>query len=180
MSKTGKSGRTAGILLIVVIAMFGFGYLLVPLYNVICDITGLNGKTGQISAAEAATRQIDKNRTIKVQFVTNNTAGSPWDFRPNELQMEVHPGGVYQTTFRAVNKTAHSLVGQAIPSLAPQKAALYFNKTECFCFSNQGFKPHEGRDMPVQFIVDPDLPAYIDSLVLSYTFFDITNSRSES
>lgn len=169
--------RTAGKLLIVVLAMFGFGYALVPLYDLICDVTGLNGKTGQITEAETAEQVADTSRTIKIQFVASVSAGAPWDFYPNEYEMEVHPGGIYRTTFKAVNKTSRSLVGQAVPSLVPREASLYFNKTECFCFSRQNFKPGESRDMPVQFIVDRDLPKHIDSLILSYTFFNVTESN---
>ncbi len=167
-------------LLVVVVAMFGFGYALVPLYDLICDITGLNGKTGQISQAESAQQIADTSRVVKIQFVASVSAGAPWDFYPNEFEMEVHPGGVYNTTFKAVNKTSQEMVGQAVPSLVPREASLYFNKTECFCFNRQDFKPGESRDMPVQFIVDRDLPPHIDSLVLSYTFFNITESNQKS
>jgi cytochrome c oxidase assembly protein subunit 11 len=180
MAHTAQHKRTAGKLLIVVVAMFGFGYALVPLYDLICDITGLNGKTGRITEAETAEQEVDTSRTIKIQFVANVNAGAPWDFYPNEYEMKVHPGGVYRTTFKAINKTAQSLVGQAVPSLAPREAALYFNKTECFCFTQQSFEPGESRDMPVQFIADRDLPKRIDSLVLSYTFFNATQSNDKS
>lgn len=183
MSGTGHKKshvRTAGRLALVVVAMFGFGYALVPLYDVICDITGLNGKTGQVTAAEAARQQVDESRTIKVQFVASVSAGAPWEFSPNEKSMEVHPGGVYNTTFRARNRTSTVLTGQAVPSVSPREASLYFNKTECFCFTNQQFQPEEGRDMPVQFVVDRDLPAHIDSLVLSYTFFNVTGTDRKS
>ncbi|MBN1378143.1 MAG: cytochrome c oxidase assembly protein [Gammaproteobacteria bacterium] len=180
MQVKNHSERTVIKLIVVVLAMFGFGYALVPLYDVICDVTGLNGKTGRISEAESAEQVADINRTIKIQFVASVNAGAPWDFYPNEYEMEVRPGGVYYTTFKAVNKTSHSLVGQAVPSLAPREAALYFNKTECFCFTQQSFTPNESRDMPVRFIVDRDLPVNIDSLVLSYTFFNITPDNQKS
>lgn len=180
MAQPQQHKRTAGKLLIVVVAMFGFGYALVPLYDLICDVTGLNGKTGRISAEESTTQEADSSRTVKIQFVASVSAGAPWDFHPNEYEMNVNPGGVYRTTFKAVNKTAQALTGQAVPSLAPREAALYFNKTECFCFTRQDFKPGESRDMPVQFVVDRDLPGHIDSLVLSYTFFNVTESTDKS
>ena len=156
----------------VVIGMFAFGFALVPLYDVICDITGLNGKTGQVSAAEV--KGPDLSRTITVKFVATVNNAAPWEFHPNDVTLKVHPGGLYNTSFWARNKTTHQLVGQATPSVSPREASLYFNKTECFCFTQQAFDSEEGRDMPVQFVVDRDIPAHIESLVLSYTFFDIT------
>lgn len=170
--------RLAVKLLAVTLAMFGFGYALVPLYDVICDITGLNGKTGQVSAAEVMGP--DESRTITVKFVATVNNAAPWEFRPNDVTMNVHPGGIYSTSYWARNKTSEALVGQATPSVSPREASLYFNKIECFCFTRQEFEPHEGRDMPVKFVVDRDLPAHIESLVLSYTFFDVTDSSGKS
>lgn len=175
-----ENRRLAVKLAVLVIAMFGFGYALVPMYDLICDITGLNGKTGQTTAAKAAQQTIDQSRTIKIQFVAAVNGGAPWEFKPNETSMQVHPGALYQTSFKARNKTQLALVGQAVPSVVPREASLYFKKTECFCFKQQQFKAEESRDMPVQFIVDRDLPAHIDSLVLSYTFFDVTESKQKS
>lgn len=165
-------------LLVVVLAMFGFGYALVPLYDIICDITGLNGKTGQVPAAEVTGP--DESRTVTVKFVASVNNAAPWEFRPNDVTMKVHPGGIYTTSYWARNKTGNPLVGHATPSVAPREASLYFNKTECFCFTRQEFEPNEGRDMPVQFVIDRDLPAHIESLVLSYTFFDVTHSSEKS
>lgn len=165
-------------LLTVVLAMFGFGYALVPLYDILCDITGLNGKTGRVSAAEVIGP--DESRTVTVKFVATVNNAAPWEFKPNDVTMEVHPGGLYTTSYRARNKTSRPLIGQAAPSVSPREASLYFNKTECFCFTRQMFEPNEGRDMPVQFVVDRDLPAHIESLVLSYTFFDISDSSGKS
>ncbi|HEX7028217.1 MAG TPA: cytochrome c oxidase assembly protein [Gammaproteobacteria bacterium] len=172
------NNRLVAKLLLVVLAMFGFGYALVPLYDIICDITGLNGKTGQVSAAEVVGP--DESRTVTVKFVATVNNAAPWEFLPNDVTMKVHPGGIYTTSYRARNKTGRSLVGQATPSVSPREASLYFNKTECFCFTKQEFEPHEDRDMPVKFVVDRDLPSHIESLVLSYTFFDITDSSGKS
>lgn len=152
-------------------AMFGFGYLLVPLYEVFCDITGLGGRTsGQ--AAEVAVMAPDTSREIRVEFVAAVNAHGPWEFRPSVASMTVHPGQMYTTTFWARNLRDLDVVGHAVPSVAPGSAARYFMKTECFCFTEQLFEPREGRDMPVIFIIDPDLPAHVDTVTLSYTFFD--------
>jgi cytochrome c oxidase assembly protein subunit 11 len=172
------NSRLAIKLLLVVLAMFGFGYALVPLYSVVCDITGLNGKTGRISAAEI--KGPDESRTVTIKFVATVNNAAPLEFRPNDITMKVHPGEIYSTSYWARNKTGRSMIAQATPSVSPREASLYFNKTECFCFTRQEFKPKEGRDMPVKFVVDRDLPKYIDSLVLSYTFFDITDSSNKS
>jgi len=153
------------------LGMFGFGYLLVPLYDVFCEITGIGGRTSG-EAAQVAELQPDLNRTIRVEFVGSVNASGPWEFRPDQASLVVHPGQVYQTTFWARNKRDEGVVGHAVPSVAPGQAAKYFSKTECFCFTEQAFGPGEGRHMPVVFIIDPDLPAHVDTLTLSYTFFD--------
>ncbi len=160
-------------LLLVVVGMFGFGYALVPLYDIICEVTGLNGKTGQVTAAEVSGP--DLSRTVTVKFTASVNEFAPWDFEPNEVTMEVHPGGLYNTSYKARNKTQKALIGQAAPSVTPREASLYFNKTECFCFIKQAFEAGEARDMPVQFVVDRELPAHIETLVLSYTMFDVTD-----
>lgn len=156
--------------------MFGFGYALVPLYDMLCEITGLNGKTGEVSAAEAVKQVPDLDRTVTVRFVSSINNSAPWGFTPQELTMEVHPGVLYKTSYRAENKTGRPLVAQAVPSVVPREGSLYFSKTECFCFTRQEFAPKEVRDMPVQFVIDPDLPKHVDSLILSYTFYDVTES----
>jgi len=160
---------------LVAIAMFGFGYLLVPLYDVFCEITGLNGKTGRIDEAEIAARyQPDMTRLVTVQFIANNNLGMPWEFGPGVESMQVHPGKVYATSFKARNPTGHDMVGQAVPSVAPTKASRYFNKTECFCFNQQPLAAGESKDMPLRFIVDPNLPGDVQTLTLAYTVFDVT------
>ncbi|MCB1788673.1 MAG: cytochrome c oxidase assembly protein [Gammaproteobacteria bacterium] len=160
---------------VVAVAMFGFGYLLVPLYDVFCELTGLNGKTGRVDEAAVAARyQPDLSRTVTVQFVANNNIGMPWEFGPVVATMQVHPGKVYATAFTARNPTAHDMVGQAVPSVAPSKASRYFNKTECFCFNQQPLAAGEQKDMPLRFIIDPNLPADVSTLTLAYTVFDVT------
>jgi cytochrome c oxidase assembly protein subunit 11 len=154
----------------ITVAMFGFGYLLVPIYEVFCDITGLGGRTSN----EAATVVVapDMSRSVRVEFVASVNANGPWEFRPEVTSMTVHPGQMYTTTYWARNLRDLDVVGHAVPSVAPGSAARYFNKTECFCFTEQLFAPNEGRDMPVIFIIDPDLPAHVETVTLSYTFFD--------
>ena len=160
---------------LVAVAMFGFGYLLVPLYDVFCEITGLNGKTGRVDAAEVAKRyEVDESRLITVQFVANNNLGMPWEFGPVVASMQVHPGKVYTTAFTARNPTPYDMVGQAVPSVAPGKASRYFNKTECFCFNNQPLSAGESKDMPLRFIVDPNMPKDVHTLTLAYTVFDVS------
>lgn len=168
--------RLALKLTLAVLAMFGFGYALVPLYGMLCEITGLNGKTGEVSAAQVRVQAPDLERTVTVRFVATVNNSAPWEFRPNDLTMQVHPGVLYQTSYRAANKTGERLAAQAVPSVAPREGSLYFSKTECFCFTRQEFAPNEARDMPVQFVIDPDLPEHVDSLILSYTFYDVTES----
>ena len=168
-----RHGRVVARALALTVAMFGFGYALVPIYDVICDITGLNGKTGRISEAEAsAAAAAAVEREITVEFVANVAVGGSWVFRPNESSMTVVPGRAYTTTYRAENPRDRTVVGQATPSVSPFTAARHFDKTECFCFTRQVFAARGAQDMPVTFVVDPDLPANVDRVTLSYTFFD--------
>ena len=161
---------------VVVIAMFGFGFALVPIYNVLCDITGLNGKTGSLDASVAQALRVDEGRTVLVEFIANLNQNLDWEFRPEITKMQVHPGKVYTMNYYARNKTRAEMVGQAIPSVTPNTAAAHFNKIECFCFTHQVFEAGEGRSMPVQFVVDTDLPDRIKTVSLSYTFFDVTRT----
>ena len=163
--------KTAVTLTAIAVAMFGFGYAMVPLYDVFCDAVGLNGKTGEISVAEASRSEKDATRIITVQFDTNVNSELRWRFGADAREMQVHPGEINEAFFFAENLTGHSITGQAVPSVAPFQASVYFNKTECFCFTRQTLGPHERREMPVRFIIDPALPDKIRFLTLSYTFF---------
>lgn len=163
-------------LIAIPVAMFGFGYLMVPIYDIFCDITGLNGKTGSISQAEAEALETDHDRRVRVEFISALNQNAQWEFYPEVKSMKVTPGKSYTTTYTATNRLDRNTVGQAVPSVAPAQAATYFNKTECFCFVQQSFEPHESRQMPLVFVVDPKLPDDINTLTLSYTFFDV-NSR---
>jgi cytochrome c oxidase assembly protein subunit 11 len=160
-----------GKLAVMTAVMFGFGYLLVPLYDVFCDLTGIGGKTSGVS--EAVPMEVDTDRTIDLEFVTTVNAGSKWRFEPSVSRMKVHPGQMYRTTFYARNELDEPSIGQAIPSVAPGLAARYLQKTECFCFNEQRFDAQEGREMPVVFFVDPELPGHIKTLTLAYTLFSM-------
>jgi cytochrome c oxidase assembly protein subunit 11 len=150
-------------------AMFAFGFALVPLYDAFCEVTGFGGKTSSSAAAVVAAP--DVARSVRVEFVASVARGAPWQFAPEVSHMDVHPGQLYETHFRAVNLTGAERVAQAVPSVAPGAAARYFNKTECFCFTSQEFKPHEERELKLAFLVSPDLPTHVDTLSLSYTYF---------
>ncbi len=163
--------RTIKRLLFLVAGMFGFVFALVPLYNVFCDLTGLNGKTAD-GPAQAVIVEPDLSRTVVVEFLASVNENMPWDFRPSVVRMEIHPGKMYRTSFVARNRTDHAMVGQAIPSVTPGQAASHFKKTECFCFTQQKFEAGEERDMPLVFMVDPELPRDINEVTLAYTFFD--------
>jgi cytochrome c oxidase assembly protein subunit 11 len=172
-----RNERSFARIALVAVAMFGFGYLLVPLYDVFCEITGLNGKTGQIDEAVVEARYTpDESRLITVQFVANNNQGMPWQFGPEVPSMQVHPGKVYTAHFSARNPTGDDMVGQAVPSVAPGRASRYFNKTECFCFNNQPLAAGERKDMPLRFIIDPKLPRDVQTVTLAYTVFDVTSA----
>jgi cytochrome c oxidase assembly protein subunit 11 len=154
---------------VVVVAMFGFGYALVPFYEKICEVTGLRN----IDAADTvANTQVDTTRTVHIEFDTN-LRNLPWQFRALELTTDVHPGAVTQAMFEVVNMTDRPITGQAIPSYGPKEAALYFKKLDCFCFAKQTLAPGEKRDMPVVFVVDPKLPKDVPTITLSYTFFEV-------
>lgn len=164
--------KTSAKLAVAAIAMFGFGYALVPLYRVFCDVTGLGGRTGVISVVEAEARPVDSARSIRVQFDSNVNGALPWEFRPMVREITVHPGAMSETMFYAENRSGRVIVGQAVPSVSPAQASRYFSKTECFCFTQQVLQPGERREMPVRFVIDPDLPEKITTLTLSYTFFE--------
>ena len=156
---------------IAALLMFGFGFAMVPLYDVFCDITGINGKTGRIAQEEALSQRVDKDRLVTVEFLATVHSDLPWEFRPMVRKIKVHPGEITEVNYYARNKTDKLVAGQAVPSLAPGLAAKYFNKTECFCFTRQALGPGEGKEMPLRFIVDPALPENVRTVSLSYTFY---------
>lgn len=153
------------------VLMFGFGYMLVPLYDKFCEVTGLGGRTGDAVVEETLGNEIDTSRKVTVHFDSNVNSALPWEFEPVEVMMDVHPGKLYETQYIAHNRSEDPVVAQAVPSVAPGQASLYFNKTECFCFTEQLLGPGESRDMPVRFIVDPNLPQGVDMVTLSYIIY---------
>lgn len=161
----------------VVIGMFGFGFALVPLYDVFCDITGLNGKTGG-QVALPAELKVDTSREITVEFTTTLNESMPWSFYSEVKSVRVNPGQPTRVSFYARNNTNAEIIGQAVPSIAPGLAASYFQKTECFCFTEQALQAGEEKHMPVVFIVDPSIPKDINVLTLSYTFFIKPGSKA--
>ena len=165
-------------LLILAAAMFGFGFLLVPLYDVFCEITGFGGRTN--TSAASVEEAPDLSREIRVEFVTTLNSYAPFEFSADVDSMIVTPGKMYYATFTAKNLTTSDKVAQAVPSVAPVTAARHFTKIECFCFTSQEFRANERRAMPLQFIVDPELPEYVDTITLQYTFFDTPQSAALS
>ena len=150
---------------------FAFGFALVPLYDVLCDITGF-GNQRALTEARVSVEQPDDSRTVTIDFVTDLPSVGNWEFRPAVASMQIHPGRLYEAEFFAHNLTGHETTAQAVPNIAPGKAAGYFRKTECFCFTPQHFAVNEQRPMAVRFVVDPALPRSIDRITLSYTFYD--------
>jgi cytochrome c oxidase assembly protein subunit 11 len=161
--------------LIVVAAAFLFGFAMVPIYRIACEhVLGIKLAENATSEEKAASFVEDDTRTIRVQFVASVNSKLPWKFQPEVPSVEVHPGKLSEAWFDATNNAAEAIVGNAVPSVAPNTASLYFNKTECFCFTEQLLKAGESRRMPVRFIVDPKLPREITELTLSYTFYENT------
>jgi cytochrome c oxidase assembly protein subunit 11 len=159
-------------LVVVSVLMFGFGYALVPLYDLLCEITGINQLTQKDgTVAMPVNSQVDTSRTITVEFDGN--AQGPWRFRPTVGSMDVHPGEMAQVVYEVVNTQAHSMDAQAIPSYAPQQSGAFFKKVDCFCFNQQTLGPNEAKQMPVVFFIDPALPKDVKTITLSYTFFEI-------
>ena len=150
---------------------FGFGFALVPLYNVLCSVTGYGDQSRLLERVQAVEHP-DVNRTVKVEFLADVASAGNWEFRPVVRTLEVHPGQLYTAQFYAHNLSGRDTVAQAVPNIAPSEVAAYFHKTECFCFSPQRFRLNEGRDMPVRFFIDPALPRHIDLITLAYTFYD--------
>ena len=165
---------------VVALAMFGFGYALVPMYRTICDLLGINvlsvservtGAGLTAAGARKANTQIDTSRSITVEFDAN--ARGPWEFKPAVRSVQVHPGEMATVMYEFRNTQARTMAAQAIPSYAPMNASAHFNKLECFCFSEYTLKPGESRQWPVVFYIDPKLPRDVTTITLSYTFFEV-------
>lgn len=172
-------------LLLIAIAMFGFGFALAPMYEAFCSAFGINGRfvdiqdgTYDASARVAKITGIDKSRTVTVQFTASRNQNLHWEFRPMESIVKVNPGEVRVVKYYAKNLTGKTVVAQAVPSISPGQATKYLNKIECFCFTQQTFKPGEAREMPLRFVIDPALPGKISTLTLAYTFFDTQKKQA--
>jgi len=165
------------LLLVLCVGMFGFAFALVPLYDVFCELTGLNGKTSDRVVYAKQIKPVT-DRLVTVQFLAQVGNGMPWEFRPTEARLRVQPGQMNTTIFYARNRANDAVTGQAVPSVTPGLAALHLHKTECFCFTQQILQAGEEIEMPVTFYVDADLPAEINTLSLSYTLFRVTPIRT--
>lgn len=173
MQKTPNNQRKhLALLLVLCVGMFGFAFALVPLYDVFCELTGLNGKT---SDRVVYAKQISPitDRYVTVQFLAHVGNGMPWEFRPTENKLRVRPGEMNTTMFYVRNRANQAVTGQAIPSVTPGLAALHLHKTECFCFNQQKLEAGKEMEMPLTFYVDAELPAEINTLSLSYTLFRV-------
>lgn len=169
----GKSRRHLLVLGVVVVLMFGFSFALVPLYEVFCKVTGINGKI--VNQATANHSQVDLSRTITIQFAAQTSPGMPWEFRPMDKELKIHPGQMYDTQFYVRNQAPEKIVGQAVPSISPGQASLYMQKLECFCFRQQMLEPKADLVMPVRFYIDPALPKDVKTMTLSYTLYNVTD-----
>lgn len=170
--------KTVGKILLLVLGMFCFAFALVPLYDVFCKITGINGKTNTTAAVYTAS-DIDETRTITVDFITRTNSGMPWEFTAQTRKVEVHPGAMTEVAFYVRNPTTRDIIAQAVPSVSPGTASLYLNKTECFCFRHQPLKAGEEALMPMVFYIDPQLPKDITFFTLQYTLYDITEAANK-
>ncbi len=164
-------------LLLVALGMFGFGFALVPFYEKMCEVAGLRNvwQPGQFEAA-AANTQVDRTRMVTIEF-DSNVRMLPWTFKPAAASVEIHPGELTQMVYEVRNTLDEPVTGQAVPSYGPRQAVRYFNKLECFCFTQQTLAAGEVRRMPVVFVIDPNLPRDINTITLSYTFFRVDGAN---
>lgn len=154
--------------------MFAFGFALVPIYNSLCQVLGINGKTNNQAIAYDSNTPIDKQRSITVEFVATKNSNVPWKFYPQQSKITIHPGEMAKLAFYAENQSDVRMTVQAIPSITPGIAAKYLKKTECFCFAQQTLNGHEAMNMPLLFHLDTDIPKTVKTITLSYALFDVT------
>lgn len=175
----GRNRRTTLLLAGAVAVMFGFGFAMVPLYNLLCEVTGTQSIAlrSEAGRSAAAAEGIDESRLVTVKFDTTVNPNLPWDFDVATRAIKVHPGKIYAVNFVASNRSSASVTGQAIPSVAPWQATPYFSKLECFCFTRQTLDGNQRADMPLRFMVSTDLPAEINSLTLSYSFMRLKSGE---
>ncbi|MFT3850312.1 MAG: cytochrome c oxidase assembly protein [Propionivibrio sp.] len=171
--------RLVGKLMLIVAASFAFGFALVPLYDVFCRLTGLNGKTagpGGVQTVNGAVSPIDRDRVVTVEFTGTVMPGLAWEVEPVLTRLDLHPGELHQARYRVRNLSDTSIVGQAVPSVSPGQAALNFEKLDCFCFRQQTLAPGETKELPLTFIVKPELDRDVRTITLSYAFFDLAGA----
>jgi cytochrome c oxidase assembly protein subunit 11 len=180
LSAVKNKSRYVGLLSLAGVLMFGFGFALVPLYQVFCDAFGVNGRFFDIekgvyapseSVKKALAHGVDTERLVTIQFLANENTELPWEFRPVVKEIKVHPGEVREVSYLATNLTDKPVAAHAVPSIAPGQAVKYFNKIECFCFTQQTLQAHEQKNMPLRFVVDRNLPRGVTELTLAYTFY---------
>ncbi len=164
-------------LVVVAVAMFGFGFALVPFYQKICEVTGINSV---IKPDEVVNTQFDAARLVTVEFDSNLRSNLPWTFRPLQTSVSIHPGEMTTVMYEIRNTSNRAVTGQAIPSYGPQLAGRYFKKLECFCFTQQTLQPGEARQMPVQFVIEKGLPQDVNTITLSYTFFEVEGTAKKA
>jgi len=169
--------RLVAKLALVTLGMFGFGFAMVPLYRVFCEITG-QGVWIATGPKESTTSAVDRSRLVTVEFVGSVNNNGPWSFRPTVDKMLVHPGELYTTTYRAENLRHSEATAQAVYSVVPVEATRHFGKPDCFCFTQQPFQPREAKDLKVTFYIDPALPKNVETVTLAYTFFDVTGQQA--
>ena len=163
-------------LIVSTLVMFGFGFALVPFYYKICEVTGINSGAEQILVKNT---QVDTSRWVTLEFDANTNADLPWKFTPALRSMKVHPGQLVQIEYEVVNTSDRAIVGQAVPSYGPARAATFLNKIECFCFTPQTMAAGERRRMPVMLVLDPAMDKDVHTVTLSYTFFDM-NTKAKT
>lgn len=176
-----QSKKTALKLALIPIAMFGFGYALVPLYNVFCDLTGLGGRSVQRTTVDQLDLMgVDRSRDIQMEYITTVNGSLPWNFKALTGTTYIHPGALNEAHFVIENTSDDVIVGRAVYNVTPAEASIYLSKTECFCYTNQILSPGEKLELPVRFVVDTDLPAYIKGVTLSYTFFELPDASRKA
>lgn len=176
MKQVDANRRMLGRLSVFAVVMFGFGFAMVPFYEKLCEVTGINNFIRP--AAAVTNTQIDTSRWITLEFDAN-THDMPWKFGPLTRSVRVHPGEMIQVSYEIQNTGSNAVVGQAIPSYGPKAAAEHVKKLECFCFRQQALAPGERREMPVQFVVDAALPKDVTTVTLSYTFFEVKGGNTQ-
>ena len=179
-SKMGSHFKLVLVLVAVIAGMTGFGYALVPLYNIVCKLTGLNGKTGGINQKAVAAIKIDKHRLVEVQFFTYENQQMPWKATPMVQKVWVHPGQLMSESYRIENPTNDVITGQAVDSLIPDDAAYYFKKLYCLCFKHHTIGPHQSKILTLEYIVMPGLPKFVHRIYFSYTFFEVSKHPLEA